>query len=89
MYEKHLEGYKRIVPSVFYKKNIFEIFAFIVSDDMDQLADAFYQKYNRGLSKKELGDLLRKRAACHGPEYAKMRGRGVEEKFGNYFGYLH
>ncbi len=65
---------------MFYKKNIFEIFAFIVSDDMDQLVDAFYMPYSKGLSKQELGDLLRKRAQCHGPEIAEMRGKqGVEK----------
>lgn len=75
LYEKHIEGYKRVIPSVFHKKNIFEIFVYVVSDNVEKLAECFYKPYSHGKSNEYLGSLLRRRMECHGAEVALMRGK--------------
>ena len=75
LYEKHKDGYTSTVPSSFYKVNIFELFAHIVSANYPQLVKLFYKPLQGDVSDKELEGILKERLECHGPQLARMRGK--------------
>jgi hypothetical protein len=75
LYEKHKGGYTNTIPSSFYKVNIFELFAHIVSANYTQLVKLFYKPLQGNVSDKELEGILKERLQCHGPHLARMRGK--------------
>jgi hypothetical protein len=70
LYEKHMEGYTKGVPSAFYKVNIFELFAHIVSGNYPEMIKLFYKPLRGDLSDEQLASILQARLQCHGPELA-------------------
>jgi len=82
LFEKHKDGYtaKGMVPCVFYKCNIFELWGNIVFKNYDGVANYFHEPYSQGKSKKELAELMKMRLQTHGPEIAKLQGKRGQVK---------
>jgi fatty acid desaturase len=79
LYERHAEGYLQAIPSAFYKVNIFELFAHIVSGNVKELVKLYYKPLQK-IPDEELAALLLARLECHGPEIATMRRKGLSRK---------
>jgi len=80
LYDKHMEGYKACVPSVFVGKNLFEVFGTIAANDWDELVNIFYGPLNPGLTKEELKLVLKKRLRSSGKALAARVGRTQRAK---------
>eukprot|EP00928_Gymnodinium_smaydae_P047859 TRINITY_DN31973_c0_g1_i1.p2 TRINITY_DN31973_c0_g1~~TRINITY_DN31973_c0_g1_i1.p2 ORF type:complete len:506 (-),score=104.60 TRINITY_DN31973_c0_g1_i1:149-1666(-) len=62
LFEKHKAEYAKAKGTIFYKKNLFEIFGMIVSKDYDQLASCYYGEYvGLKMEKKEIAAMLKER----------------------------
>ena len=80
LYDKHMDGYKACVPSVFVGKNLFEVYGVIAANDWDELANIFYGPLNPGLTKEELILVLKKRLRSSGKKLAAKVGRTQRAK---------
>ena len=79
LFRKHADGYLEATPSAFYKVNIFELFAHIVSGNVKKLVELYYKPLQK-ISDDELAAVLLARLECHGPEIARMRGKGKSRR---------
>jgi len=70
-----------LAPTVFYRVNVFDVFAKIIAKDYYGLADDYCKEYMKGASRREIALLMKRRLRTHGKDLAEHCGkRGSDAK---------